>query len=225
LKLAVGIPAYGGRISSGHMLQAGQLAWGWSQAQFQAPLFMTVDSAGVDKARNVLVEKALATPTVDWLLQCDADTYYPIAPNIYKMLDEADKRGAAVIGAAVKMRKRPGYNVAKADYTLVSEEEWRGRVMEVERIGTAFTAVDLRWLRKVWPTAPWFRFDYAPSRDGLTMECTGEDYYFCRGVRDRGGTILVDGRFEPVHVGASDETGMLMSLGGEAWNADHGDRL
>jgi hypothetical protein len=27
----------------------------------------------------------------------------------------------------------------------------------------------------------------------------GEDFAFCDGIRDRGGYVLVDGRFEPVH--------------------------
>jgi hypothetical protein len=210
IRLAVGIPAYSSRVSAGHMLQAGQLAWAWAKAGLPAPLFVTVDTAGVDKARNLLVAKA-RDAKCDWLLMCDADTYYPIPQAIFQMIHEGDRRQAAVIGAPVKMRKRPGYNVSRGEkFALVPEEEWRKQVIAVDRIGTAFTAVNMHWLGDKWPHSPWFKFEHL---EGLVPETVGEDYWFCGGVKQRGGTILADGRFEPVHVEASNEAGLLHEMG------------
>lgn len=216
IRLAVGIPAYGGRVSAGHMLQAGQLSWAWCRAGLPAPYFITVDSAGVDKARNILVAKA-RDANADWLLMCDADTYYPLPQAIFEMVQEGQKRGAAVIGAPVKMRRRDGYNVTRGKaFELIPKDEFQGRVLDVDRIGSAFTAINLQWLKNEWSDSPWFVFEHKPGR---TPECIGEDYWFCAGVRDRGGTILADGRFEPVHVEAVNEAGMLQALGVQTFNA------
>ena len=87
-------------------------------------------------------------------------------------------------------------------------------VIEVDRIGTAFTAINLPWLSANWPLSPWFKFEHL---EGTQPDTVGEDYWFCAGVKKRGGTIFADGRFEPVHVGASDESGMLTAIGVDAF--------
>lgn len=215
IRLAIGIPAYGSRVSAGHLLQAGQLAWAWCRNGLPAPFFLTVDSAGVDKARNILIAKS-RDAKADWLLMCDADTYYPLPQAIWEMIAEGHKRGAAVIGAPVKMRKREGYNVSRGDsFALVPEAEWRKQVVEVDRIGTAFTAINIPWLVQHWENSPWFRFEHI---EGPQPETVGEDYAFCAGVKKRGGRIYADGRFEPVHVSATDEAGMLQALGVTAFD-------
>lgn len=215
IRVAIGIPAYTSRVSAGHLLQAAQLSWAWCRNGLPSPYFITVDSAGVDKARNILVAKALQAKA-DWLLMCDADTYHPIAPAIWEMLATGEKRGAAVIGAPVKMRKRDGYNVSRGDdFALVPPDEFRNAVIEVDRIGTAFTAINLKWIAEHWGDAPWFQFIYKPA--GATVDVLGEDYAFCGGVKQRGGLILADGRFEPVHVEATNEMGMLSAIGVDAF--------
>jgi len=217
IRLAVGIPAYASKVSAGHLLQGGQLAWAWCRAGLPAPFFITVDSCGVDKARNLLIAKS-RDAGADWLLMCDADTYYPLPQAIFEMLREGMRRNAAVIGAPVKMRKRPGYNVSRGEkYELVPEDEWRKQVIQVDRIGTAFTAIDLTWLTRAWPNSPWFKFEHL---EGPAPDTIGEDYWFCNGVRQRGGLILADGRFEPVHVEASNEAGMLQSLGVDTFQCE-----
>jgi glycosyltransferase involved in cell wall biosynthesis len=221
IRLAVGIPAYGGRIASGHMLQAGQLSWAWCRAGLPAPFFINVDSAGVDKARNVLLAKA-RDAGADWLLMCDADTYYPLPQAIFEMVKEGHKVGAAVIGAPVKLRRLNGYNVqVRANegdaYKPVEFEAMKGVVTAVDRIGTAFTAIDLHWMAEHWPESPWFTFQHL---EGRQPSCIGEDYWFCAGVRQRGGIILADGRFEPIHVEATNEQGMLTALGVQTFNAN-----
>jgi hypothetical protein len=214
VRLAIGIPAYGGRVSSGHVFQAGNIAAAWTQSRMPPPYYIHTDTCAVDKARNMLVAKA-RDAKCDWLLMCDADTYYPVPAAIAAMIHEGQSRGAAVIAAPVRMRKRDGYNVKRGD-ELVPIDDIRGRVAEVDAIGTAFMAVRLGWIAKEWPLSPWFRFIH---NEGYQPSTTGEDYAFCQGVKQRGGVILADARFEPVHVGASDESGMAMSLGVESFDA------
>jgi len=210
VKLAIGIPAYGGKVSMGHVFQGCQLAWAFSKNMLASPLVLSVDTASVDKARNILVART-RDAGADWLLMCDADTYCPKPPAIFEMLKTGINRGAAVIGAPVKMRKRPGYNVSAGEgFEPLAEDTWRGRVVEVERIGTAFTAVNLQWLVANWPDSPWFMFEHLP---GPQPDTVGEDFWFCRGVRRRGGLILADGRYEPYHERATEDSGMLLDLG------------
>lgn len=211
MKLAIGVPGYGGRVHFGHVLQASQLMWAWASAKLPPPLVVTVDTCSIDKARNTLVAHA-RDAKCDWLLMCDADTYYPVPKAIAQMLATGEQRGAAVIGAPVKMRNRPGYNVGRGAYENgnLAEDEFKGAVVEVDRIGTAFTAIRLGWLVKNWPMSPWFKFDHLEAYKPSAM---GEDYWFCKGVRERGGLILADGRFEPAHVGATDETVTLAEIG------------
>lgn len=214
MKVAIGTPAYRGQVCVGQTIQAAQLAWVWSQQGWPPPLLVAVDSALLDKARNKLVEFA-RDATCDWLLMCDADAYTGDARAIHAMLAEGTKQGAAVIGAPVRTRKVTAvqYNVARGDGSVcLPVGEWRDRVVPVDRIATAFMAIRLGWLVKEWPHAPWFAVTHFT---GWRPRTEGEDYAFCRGVRERHGLILADGRFEPVHVGASDETAMICAMGGQ----------
>lgn len=145
----------------------------------------------------------------DWLLMCDADTYYPVPAAIAAMLHEGTQRRAAVIAAPVQMRKRTGYNVKRGE-DLLTADDFRSRVVEVDGIGSAFMAIRLGWIAQEWPLSPWFRFIHHEGRQPST---TGEDYAFCAGVKERGGLILADGRFEPAHVGATDESITLAEIG------------
>lgn len=185
------------------------MAHDWALARLPPFLQLHTDTCAVDKARNMLVAKA-RDAKCDWLLMCDADTYYPGPPAIATMLHEGNQRKAAVIAAPVRMRKRAdGFNVKRGD-SLLAEEDFRGRVVEVDGIGTAFMAVRLGWLVQEWPLSPWFEFKH---HEGYQPKTTGEDYSFCQGVRQRGGLILADGRFEPAHVGATDESATLAEVG------------
>lgn len=195
-------------MSSGHVLQSAQLAHTWAKANLPPVLYIHTDTCAVDKARNMLVAKA-RDAKCDWLLMCDADTYYPRPPAIAAMIHEATQRKAAVIAAPVRMRKRDGYNVQRGG-ALLEPDDFRGRVLEVDGIGTAFMAVRLGWIVQEWPLAPWFQFTH---HEGYQPSTTGEDYSFCKGVRERGGVILADGRFEPAHVGATDESVTLAEIG------------
>lgn len=206
MKLAIGCPAYRGQVDVNHIPQvvsifASQLAvhnrvsWGG---------FFSADSACVAHARNHLVYGAMGAGA-DWLLMVDADTYcVPEGARVHPaipMLLTAEAHGAAVIAAPVQRRRSKSYNCSLklADtWVLVEKQDFEGKVIEADRLGTAYMAIDLNWLRSKWSSPPWFTMDFPKRGEPAWI---GEDFLFCDGVRDLGGKLLIDGRFEPTHVG------------------------
>jgi hypothetical protein len=221
VRLAYGIPAYRQQVNVGHVGQA--LAMRTVADHFAAPLLLTWgDSCCLAWTRRHMMDWAIKQGCA-WLLTADADTYHLRAGDIVAMLVEGVKRDAAIIASPVRMRNRNGFNLAKVndqgEEFAYAEDDFRGKVIEVDQIGTGFMAINLDWIRACWPSesggAFWFAMDQVESsvetngRPGWN----GEDYHFCRGVRARGGLILADGRFEPIHQGASNEMAALVDLG------------
>ena len=196
----LGYPAYRQEVHPGHLLQAfalGQSAKGAIGVQW-------IDSANIDKARNKLLHTAIVKGC-DWLLMCDADTYYPRAPDILRMIGDADARRAAVVAAPVRLRNREGRNVYRitgGEYSQLRPEEYEGRLVDVEAIGTAFMAIRCGFV-VTHMKRPWFQT--VQTHEG-PVESVGEDLGFCASVKTAGGSILCDGRFEPAHVGTISES-------------------
>lgn len=193
IRLLVGMPAYRRHVDVGHLYQMMQLASECSRGVVRLQGFIDVDSCFVDLARNKIVKAAL-DGGAHWLLMCDHDTWFADPKAITRMVREAHESGAAVIGAPYKQRNQEHlYNVVKDGERVPSF----GSVIEVDRLGTGFMAVNLGWLHEHWPKQPWF---WTETLEGDEPSKRSEDYSFCDGVRKRGGVILCDGRFEPVHM-------------------------
>lgn len=198
----LGIPAYRGQVHYGHVMQMASL----SSAVFMAKGGLSLrgmlfpDTQFVFGGRNRILNISIKDES-DWVLMCDADTFVADASHLVRMVAEAHKTDAAVIASPTKLRGRPGYNVLPADThkNLMDADAWKGQVIEVDRIGTACMAIRLDWVRNEWPEQPWFEARCIPGAEPGVL---GEDVWFCDGVKKRGGKILADGRFEPVHVGA-----------------------
>jgi hypothetical protein len=215
MRLALGYPAYRAQVHTAHLFQASQLALLLWRTTKQGPLMFYVDCTFIDKARNLLIRQALDA-RADWLLMCDSDTYYVQPAPILRMISEGQARGAAMVGAAVRLRKWEGeiYNAAVApDFKPMSREQLGGALRPCDRLGGAFTAINLDWIREHWQESPWFMVQHLAGPQPKTV---GEDIWFSDNVRKRGGTILVDPRFEPVHSGAcTSETLALAEMGVE----------
>jgi hypothetical protein len=184
-------------------------------AAFQLASIQGADTCHVALSRNRLLAQALPVAALDWLLMVDADTHVAsgqAAHAALRMLAEGQARGAAVIAAPV-MARTGFYNFSTGGLLPPPREEFAGRVLEVDRIGTAFTAINLAWMRANWGTwnegEPWFSFVFTTT-NGMPDHIS-EDFVFCDGVRKRGGKIFADGRFEPVHEGAQ-EAGLRREL-------------
>jgi len=202
MKLAIGIPAYRQQVAVGHLYQTANLVKALEGSEVELAGILSTDSCSVEWSRNQLVHTALKNGA-DWLLMCDADTYHSKAGDLLEMMREGQRRGAAVIAAPVKQRGSSGHHnvvVVEGNETRrLTPFEFAGKVLPVQRIGTACMAVSLGWVKDHWPEQPWFQMVQLP---GPEPKKVGEDFLFCEHVGDRGGLILADGRFEPVHVGA-----------------------
>lgn len=200
-RVALGTPCYRRQVDMMHVEQALRLMMACTQASgFEFVGVTRTDSCNLDWSRNSLLTYALDA-NCDWLVMVDADTYHVEAKDTLRMVAHAESLGAAVVAAPVKMRRRSdGYNVRRREGDkLVHFNDWRGEVSPVDAIGTAFMAINCRWIRRSWPDQPWFLTTHLP---GPKPERVGEDINFCLEVRQRGGMILCDGRFEPRHEGA-----------------------
>lgn len=202
LKLMIGIPAYRGQVHYGHVMQMMSMAATCIASKaFAIRGFLAPESCSIDWSRNQMLHMAVKDGS-DWLLMCDADTFHQRAPDIVTMILDAQGSGDAVVAAPVRLRGKPGHNVYRVVGGVgeqVESDYWQGRQAPVDRIGTAMMAVNCNWIRQCWPEQPWF---VTQQLAGKAPSKIGEDISFCDGVRERGGRIMVDGRFEPVHVGA-----------------------
>lgn len=212
IRLGVGLPCYGSKLDVGHaaMWLGLGVALASTQDKFALRMFADYHVNGIELCRNTVVFDAIEAGC-DWVLMVDHDTFHAskvdaigdAGVDVLQMIMDGERRDAALIGAPVRGRQvdNPAICVQTRvgdAWRAVSLAEVQGRVLDVERIGAAFIAVNLTWLRTCWPNPPWFAMTY--NFTGRPRYQAGEDYFVCDGVRARGGTVLCDGRFVPEHV-------------------------
>lgn len=201
VRFIVGIPAYR------RMVDVDQFACGLELGRELAHRpgleyvgFLQPDSCYIDWSRDDIVYRALQTQ-VPWVIMVDADTLALRADKLLNMLETGIQTGAAMIGAPVLMRHGRAYNVKIGPKGWAEPSAFFNQVREVDAIGTGCVAVNCNWLREHMPFSPWFqpirprmKYDQPPMK-------VGQDLMFCLKVRQAGGKILCDGRWEPRHVG------------------------
>ena len=203
IKLVLATPAYRRLVDVEHVVQGISLRMACLEdRRFAFHGFSFADSYSLDWARNRLLHGALLTGA-DWLITVDADVYHRRASDILAMVADGDRLGAAVIAAPVRTRGNQAMFNARerrgADYFPIELERMQGQIIEVDAVGTGFMAIHCPWFRRFWPEQPWFLTRHLP---GAEPRILSEDLSFCEGVKDRGGRVMVDGRFVPIHHGA-----------------------
>jgi hypothetical protein len=204
LKVSLATPAYRRQVDVEHVWQGISLCLACID-DIHLLGYSYADSYCLDWSRNHLLHQALEAGA-DWLLTVDADTYHTDPEDTLRMIRAGQEREAALISAPVLLRgRRAKYNAFDIrDDQLhypIAKERFEGKVVEVNAVGAAYLAINLGWFRARWPEQPWFLSTPLP---GPQPRVRSEDLTFCAGVRHRGGVILVDGRFEPRHVGTAD---------------------
>jgi hypothetical protein len=218
MRIHLAIPAYGGKVEFGHMAQLLRLKEVCDRSGAKLNL-LSVNSCFLDLARTLLLHDAVhgraevGLQPADYLLTCDADTYHMDADDIGRMMNAAHELHATVMAAPVRLRGREAHNVEAEPGKYLERERWEGKILEVQRVGTAFMLIDCRWMREHWPVGPWFSSRWmtpeekaAQGFDPARPFKMSEDFEFCDEVRKFGGSVWVDGRFEPVHAGITTET-------------------
>ncbi len=111
LRLAIGLPAYGGSISVHQARMWTEIgnAVGASDARFRLTMFGFADVNPVDRARNQLLAQAMLHNS-DWLFMIDADTWVEASADedaglqVLRMISDADRAGAVLVSAPVVKR-------------------------------------------------------------------------------------------------------------------------
>lgn len=216
IKLGIGLPAYGAKISMWHaqMWLTLGAALGRSSNRFELRMLGYVDACGVDVARNRLVADALERDC-DWLLMVDADTWTDDGASLLQMISDAERYNAhiavAVVAAAVPRRDpddtRPtvyrrvaslARDVADCTQTAFAYTPIvvaGDQLMPVDSVGAAMMALNMNFFRGVTP--PWFEFKWRP---GDVAPFRSEDHVLCERARDAGWEVLVDPRVNACHL-------------------------
>lgn len=225
LRLAIGIPAYGGSISMHHArmwMEFGNTLGG-SHERFELVAFDTADINGVDQARNYLFARAV-TAGADWLLMVDADTWVePTGTDqqagtdagflLLRMLSEADRSDASVVVAPVNRRLGSSAALAAHEHTrelmIYKAELRREHFMDMGlpyEFGTLSPMSPAqRGLVEIDAAATAvFAFNVRRAVEHQAMFkftiSLSEDMEFCRQTRAREGRILVDTRIRTGHL-------------------------
>lgn len=126
--------------------------------------------------REELVKGALNTKCTH-LLFLDSDMSFD-KDAVLKLL----KRKKDVVGADYRTRKLPGENTARL-------LPGNGELREAESVATGFMLINLKVFKKI--TTPWFFWG----------QNEGEDYWFCRKVREAGLKVWCDLSVKVLHIG------------------------
>lgn len=199
LNLAVGVPAYGGKLVSEHarmFLELGN-SLACSSERFELVMFATADINGVDRARNFLLAGAMIK-SADWLLMIDADTW--VESNdvsvdagflLLRMISDADRAEATIVSAPVILRAVAKPDNSSLPMAIYSETE-AGHIAVTQAVsgqayavGAACMAINLHKIAEA-------KFQFT---DDLS-----EDLDFCRQIRGLGGKIIVDARVRTGHL-------------------------
>lgn len=213
LKLAIGLPAYGGKIIAEQARMWAELGntCGASNERFRLTMFGHVDVNPIDRARNLLVAQAMLHNS-DWLFMVDADTYVEAfgdedaGMQILRMISDADRLGCMLVSAAVVLRGKADDGTHKlAVYDRNRDGKYKPqpidwihtqnrRLIPVDAVGAACFAINVRKLAEIEP-ALLYQF----------TDTLSEDLGMCRAlldpqvgaVRDADGRVIREREISP----------------------------
>lgn len=199
LKLAIGVPAYGGTIAAEHarMWLAAGHTLAASEERFSLIVFQFIDVCGVDRARSEMLQTAI-DEGCDWLLMVDADVWVAESRALLQMISDADReRPDAAIVCAPVQKRRVGEGTSEimayldmhAKTPILPEVLLRESdpLIEIVSCATACMAIKVPAVADL--DRPLFRFTTKMS----------EDLDFCLRVRTAGHAILCDTRVKTFH--------------------------
>lgn len=151
-------------------------------------IYLYEDSTGpIHELRNNIVEKALLISATK-LLMCDIDqVYHP------KTVTRLLSHNLPIVGALVHRRYPPFdslmmklVDIDENTRAFASIDDWEeDALVEVDATGAGCIMYDMSVFRKM--PRPWFKAAYGP--DGQPI---GEDFGFCRDLKEAGYKIYVD---------------------------------
>jgi len=201
IRLALGIPAYGGKIVAEQArmwMELGNVLGG--SPRFELAWQGYIDVNPISKARNQIASEARSADA-DWLFSIDADTWVEgdsiddAGVMILRMISEAERAGAWLVSAPVVKRSTESDADTLAIYNESGETLSVGglrklakiasQLVDTDAVGAACFAVDLKQTKDI-------KYRFA---DDLS-----EDLDFCRTIRNMGGRVMVDLRVTTAHL-------------------------
>ena len=200
--------------------------------------FITAEGLGVEQARNLIVERFLASPA-DWLLMVDRDAVlhpmtalrlmswnvpvvaalaysrqFPPMPTVYRGAHREDiENGTGLVRYRIQYQETLAWVAAHAelqvDGPVLLDERPDDALVEVDFTGMHCTLIRRDVLERLRP-GPWFeRVHPIGGPRGA-----GEDYYFCRKAAEAGFGVYVDRSVQAGHLAGERSIGSLAFL---AW--------
>ncbi len=205
IRLAIGVPAYGGMIASEQITMwaeiGGALA-GDPEDAISLRAIMNVDTCGVDRARNLLIDNARRVGA-EWLLMIDADTWIvqgdhdpPTGTQLFTMIVDAAKVDATIVGAPVQRRDGGGLTVYEYE-TIPSPAHLVP--IDTRRVPRRFMPTELIEVGAVAPAVMAINLKKIDQLRFVVTDTLDEGIYLCQEVRKLGGKIMCDGRVRTAH--------------------------
>jgi hypothetical protein len=223
VRLAIGTPAYGGEVSLTYCISSVNTVFDWTTRGL--PLhWLTIGSASVEKARNMLVAQFMAN---DWthLLFVDADQGWD--PRQIHRLLAMDQDVVGVAARKKTMRSEWAVNF------LGEEIRLENGAAEVAGVGTGFLMIERQVFERMFEAYPELKIDLKSTESdpdrvlrsdqaeyyyalfAQTLEngrYLGEDLSFCKRWRRIGGRVHIDPVGDVVHIGTYEFKGSVASL-------------
>ena len=200
MKILIGIPTHDNRIHIGLSQNLIQIALKTSSKgddlsiQYPCSPFISFN-------RNLIISQAIKD-YVDWVLKVDSDIEVP-QECLYKMIDEAYRNNAALLGLAVKIKSIENeYACAEIkDGEYVRLKDVGKKIRKIDVVGAGVSLINMKWLRSSGLQCPWYEFRDGKKEDIPTI--SPEDWEFCRKIKSKKGKIFLLPTIETIHHGLS----------------------
>lgn len=200
MKVEVLIPCYDGKVcvSTAHSLQHEMFVA--QQVGIQMNVRYLPGMSLVHAARNLLAWQFLNEGDADKAVWVDADVGWKAGSMVHLV-----SHNEPIVAAGCRRRKDPeDYAINWLDSGI--EQNEKTKLIEIETIGMAFTAITRKALQTFRDKTPELAFHFegknlhgffeCPVRNG---EQIGEDVAFCRKWRELGGKVWLDPRHWITH--------------------------
>ncbi|MDO8627138.1 MAG: hypothetical protein Q7K42_01610 [Candidatus Diapherotrites archaeon] len=157
---------------------------------------LSVDFTAVDVARNIVVERFLKESKSDYALFLDSDMVFPA--NLLDLLFASNKE---IVSGLFYSRKKikPAFRMLTDGKHIIPEKFSENELVKVDAVGLSCMLLKRSVLEKLdslHSRKPLFINEYSSRKDFL-----GEDFYFCKLLREAGFEIFLDPKILIGHMG------------------------
>lgn len=154
---------------------------------YEKVFYVATQGYHIAENRNWLAFKAI-NEECDYLFMVDDDMVFPPCTLTRMVGHQKD-----IVGVVAK--SRTGENVIQIDGKVPKDEEIPKELFECDALGTGVILIKTDILK----TIPYPFFSFKSDINGVTVQ--GEDWSFCKKVKDKGYKIFCDPTIQVGHIG------------------------